>query len=112
MEDWKAKLGAAFGVDPEQAKQEPEQPQPELTAAQQQGGDRLEVVLDRKGRKGKTATIIAGFKADDAALKTLAGTLKQRLSTGGSARGGEILLQGDYRDRAAELLRSMGFKVK
>ena len=112
MEDWKAKLGAAFGVDPDEVAQEPEQPQEPLTAEQQQGGERLEVVIDRKGRKGKTATIIAGFKADDAALRTLAATLKQRLSTGGSARGGEILLQGDYRERAVELLRSMGFKVK
>ena len=109
MEDWKAKLGAAFGVDPEEVAQEPEEQEQELTAAQQQGNERLEVVIDRKGRKGKTATIIAGFKADDAALRTLAGSLKQQLGTGGSARGGEILLQGDYRERVVELLRSMGF---
>lgn len=72
----------------------------------------LTVLLDRKGRKGKTATIIEGFEADDANVADTARILKQKIGTGGSSRGGEILLQGDWRERAATLLRDMGYKVR
>lgn len=72
----------------------------------------LLITYERKGRGGKQATIISGFECDDERLRDIASTLKQRLATGGSARGGEILVQGDRRADTAALLRSMGFKVK
>ena len=72
----------------------------------------LRVITDRKGRKGKTATIIEGFTLDDGGVADVAARLKKRLGTGGSARGGEILIQGDCAAKAAEALRSMWFKVK
>ncbi len=72
----------------------------------------LRVVIDRKGRKGKTATIIEGFTGSDEALEQLAKTLKQRLGTGGSARGGEILIQGERKNDVIEILRSLGYKTK
>lgn len=72
----------------------------------------LLITYERKGRGGKQATIISGFECDEERLRDIASTLKQRLATGGSARGGEILVQGDRRADAAALLRSMGFKVK
>lgn len=72
----------------------------------------LLITYERKGRGGKQATIISGFECDDERLRDIASTLKQRLATGGSARGGEILVQGDRRADVAALLRSMGFKVK
>jgi len=72
----------------------------------------IQVVLDKKGRKGKSATIAIGFTCDDSRLKKIASELKTKLSTGGSARGGEILIQGDRRKEVAESLRAMGFKVK
>ena len=72
----------------------------------------LRVINDRKGRKGKTATIIEGFTLDDGGVADVAARLKKRLGTGGSARGGEILIQGDCAAKAAEALRSMGFKVR
>ena len=115
MDDWREKLGAAFGIDPDLANNqttepdEADKPHDALTA---QGKALLDIVLDRKGRKGKQATIIAGFKCDEAALKTLASELRHSLGTGGSARGGEILLQGDYRERALALLRERGFKAR
>lgn len=74
--------------------------------------DVLNVTLDRKGRKGKTATIIGGFTCGDSALLEVAGKLKSKLATGGSARGGEILIQGDVADKVRSLLREMGYKVK
>lgn len=72
----------------------------------------LHILIDRKGRKGKTATIIEGFTLDDDEVDAIASELKRKIGTGGSARGGEILLQGDWREKAAAILRDKGFKVK
>ncbi len=72
----------------------------------------LHILLDKKQRRGKTATIIEGFDCPDEELLDIARRLKTAIGTGGSARGGEILLQGDWRERAATLLRSEGYKVK
>lgn len=74
--------------------------------------DTLTVSIDRKGRKGKTATIVEGFTCDDAEVARIASGLKSRLGVGGSSRGDEILIQGDYVARVADLLRAMGYKVK
>lgn len=72
----------------------------------------LEIILDKKGRKGKTATLIVGFDCDDSELKEIASALKSKLSTGGSARGNEILIQGDRREDAKKFLKELGYKVK
>lgn len=72
----------------------------------------LHVVIDRKGRKGKTATIIEGFTGSDKDLEQLAKTLKQKLGTGGSVRDGEILIQGDRKADVISLLNSLGYKTK
>lgn len=72
----------------------------------------LHVVIDNKGRKGKSATIIEGFTGPEEKLQELARTLKQRLATGGSARGGEILIQGNRKADAVAILKDLGYKVK
>lgn len=72
----------------------------------------VHVITERKGRGGKTATIIEGFVCDPEELKEVAASLKSALGTGGSARGGEILIQGDCRERVKERLHKMGFKTK
>ena len=74
--------------------------------------DTLHVLIEKKGRNGKTATIVEGFTMADEEVDAIASELKKKIGTGGSARGGEILLQGDWREKAAALLREMGFKVK
>ncbi len=71
----------------------------------------LQVMMERKGRGGKTATIIAGFTIDDDQVADIAARLKSKLGTGGSSRGGEILIQGDRRADAVKMLKEMGFKV-
>lgn len=108
--DWKDALSALREGLPEGEPQKEEAGEEDscITA----GKEKLHIVMERKGRKGKTATIIEGFLCDDATLQETAKTLKQKIGTGGSARGGEILLQGDWRERAAELLREMGHIVK
>lgn len=76
------------------------------------GDFRMDVVLEKKGRAGKQATIICGFQGSDEDLLELASTLKRRLATGGSARGGEILIQGDRRKEVVDLLKSLGYKAR
>lgn len=113
--DWKDALGKAFNVQPQEASDD-EATAPSTDdrgdALQQQGKTRLDIVLERKGRGGKQATIVTGFTCDDEALKEVASTLKRRLGVGGSARGGEILIQGDFRQRVLDELTSMGFKAR
>lgn len=73
---------------------------------------KLQVIIERKGRGGKTATIVTGFTGmDDDEIAVLARRLKTSLGTGGSSRGGEILIQGERRREVVELLRKEGFKV-
>ncbi|MCM1356547.1 MAG: translation initiation factor [Staphylococcus sp.] len=74
--------------------------------------DVIEVCIDRKGRKGKTATLAVGFSCSDDELKDIASKLKSKLSTGGSARGGEILIQGERVADVKRILIELGFKVK
>lgn len=70
----------------------------------------LRVELDK--RNGKPTTLITNFEGSDDELKVLAKSLKTTCGSGGSARGGEILIQGDFRVKIAELLLKEGFKVK
>lgn len=86
------------------------EPEPELPSEPKQTG-KLTVSIERKGRAGKTATIISGFTLPDEDVKRLAAELKTKLGTGGSARGGEILIQGERRENVCTLLKSMGYKV-
>ena len=114
--DWKDALGKAFNMPiPEAGDNTPDEGEQAANdkgdALQQQGARRLSIVLERKGRGGKQATIVTGFVADDEAVKQVASQLKRKLGVGGSARGGEILIQGDFRERVADELRKMGFKV-
>lgn len=89
---------------------EPEESSPEKCADKPVPNPILKVELDKK-RGGKIATIIHGFGADYERLDEIAAALKRKLAVGGSARGGEILLQGDRVAQAKELLREMGFKA-
>lgn len=71
---------------------------------------RLRVELDK--RKGKTATLITEHTGTDEQIEELGQCLRRRLAVGGSVRGGEILLQGDVRERVTQLLTELGYKVK
>lgn len=106
-DDWKDALAALRGSVPQDNTPDPE-PRPGTQALQR---DPLRVVLDRKGRKGKTATVVEGWLGDDATLEEMARQLKQRLGTGGSVRGGEILIQGDRKKEVTDFLRAKGLKV-
>lgn len=111
MQDWKDKLSAAFGDYQPQPETEPA-PEPTDDPVKQQANQPVHIIYERKGRAGKQATIIVDWRVDDDTLKQIAATLKKTLGVGGSARDGEILLQGDRRQQAKDLLTQMGFKVK
>lgn len=68
--------------------------------------------VEMEKRNGKPSTLVTEFQGSEDELKNLAKILKQKCSSGGSARGGEILIQGDFRVKVAEILIAEGYKVK
>ena len=102
--DWKDKLNSLYNSVPTSS--EEEIVVEKLTAKKQT----LRIELDK--RNGKPATLITEFNDSDDELKELAKQLKIKCGAGGSARGGEILIQGDFRTKAASILEEMGYKVR
>ncbi len=107
--DWKSRLGMVYSTSPDfNYETEQSADTPTLPASQQE----LRVWLDRKQRAGKVVTLVKGFvgRADD--LTELARLLKTKCGVGGAAKEGEILIQGDHRDRVVEILLKAGYKCK
>lgn len=72
----------------------------------------LEAHFSNKGRGGKVITIIKGFNGDKTDLKKLSKKLKNRISVGGTVKDGDIIIQGNHRDKIMNILQEMGHKVK
>ena len=108
--DWKKRLGVVYSTNPdfsyEQSGQQVQVSTPEP------GRQRLTVRLDRRQRAGKQVTLVEGFTGSQEDLAALAKTLKTRCGVGGTAKDGEITVQGDLRDKVTALLLEMGYKAK
>jgi translation initiation factor 1 len=107
--DWKKRDGVVYSTNNDFAYQyQLNEEQQTLPAKQQQ----LRVGLDNSGRAGKTVTLITGFVGSSADLENLAKLLKNKCGTGGSAKAGEILIQGDVRNKVVEILQKEGYKAR
>lgn len=76
------------------------------------GDGTVRIWLEKKGRNGRPVSIIRGLPSDRGALVALAARLKRTCGTGGSAKDGEIIIQGDHRERIAAMLAREGLRVK
>lgn len=70
---------------------------------------KLKVLIDRKQRKGKSVTLITGFIGDEEDLKDLSKLLKSKCGVGGGAKNGEILIQGEFKEKIFDLLINIGY---
>lgn len=85
-----------------------ERPIPELPPQQQN----LKVQASRKGRKGKTVTVVSGFQAKSETLADLVKQLKTQCGTGGTLKDNEIEIQGEHKQKIVEILTKLGYKAK
>ena len=100
--------GFVYSTDPNFQFEEEQSQQETLQPGQQQ----LRILLETKRRGGKMATVVTGFIGKSADLENLAKQLKNFCGTGGSAKDGEVIIQGDQRDKVLQWLTKNSFKAK
>lgn len=104
--DWKDRLNIVYSTNPDFAYQTENEDEQETIEKEKQN---LRVSIEKKNRGGKTATVVKGFTGSEADLKDLAKLLKTRCGVGGAAKDGEIIIQGDLREKVVELLKKEGY---
>lgn len=106
--DWKKRLGVVYSTDPGFQFDGDSEDQETLEPSLQ----KLYVSLDKKNRKGKVVTLIEGFSGSEKDLKSLGKELKSKCGSGGTAKDGEMIIQGDFRERVIIMLKAKGYGVK
>ena len=107
--DWKERLGGTYSTNPDFVYETNEEAEEETLPRERQ---RLRVRLDKRNRGGKTVTIVEGFRGRTDDLEALGKALKVRCGVGGAAKDGEIILQGDLRQKVADILQGEGYGVR
>lgn len=100
--------GYVYSTDPD-FRIEEDQPEMETLPPAKQ---KLTIRLDTKQRAGKAVTLVTGFVGNDNDLEDLGKKLKSFCGTGGSAKNGEIIIQGDQREKVKQWLVKNGYAVK
>lgn len=106
MADWKDRLGVVYSTDPNFEYDNGEAEAVETLPKDRQN---LRVWRDTHGRAGKVATVVKGFVGSEDDLTELGKTLKRKLGVGGSVKDGEIIIQGENRDRVLQILLDEGY---
>lgn len=107
--DWKSRLNVVYSTNPDFVYETPPSGQADTPPPAQQD---LRVWLDRKSRAGKQVTLVKGFLGSEEDLKELGRLLKSKCGVGGTAKDGEIIIQGDFRDRVVDILLKAGYRAK
>ena len=106
---WKNREGIVYSTNEDFTYTQQQNHEPETLVPAKQN---LRVLMDNSGRAGKQVTLITGFIGSTADLEALTKLLKTKCGVGGSAKEGEILIQGDARDKILSILIKEGFKVR
>ena len=107
--DWKNRLGVVYSTNPDFVYQQETVVQ---EATPEPSKQKLIVRIDRSGRAGKQVTLVQGFRGSEEDLAALGKTLKVKCGVGGTAKDGEITIQGDLRDKVTKMLCDMGYNAK
>lgn len=107
--DWKDRLAVVYSTNPDFSYDTGEVEEEETLPANKQN---LRIKLDKRHRNGKAVTLVTGFVGTSADLKALAKRLKSACGVGGSDKDGEILIQGDHREKVLAILVKEGYKAR
>ena len=107
--DWKERLGVVYSTGKDFKYEKDPESQDETLFPEKQ---KLRVQLSTKHRKGKTVTLITGFVGKGEDLRLLEKELKSKCATGGSSKDGEIIIQGDFREKVTAYLKSKNYNAK
>jgi len=104
--DWKDRLNVVYSTNPDFNYESDDDSETETLQKEKQ---LLRISLDKRNRKGKAVTLITGFVGTEEDMEELGKFLKVKCGVGGSAKDGEIIIQGDFRNKVLELLQKEGY---